>query len=154
MFELNSHNQPLELVFEKKYGKILIVGSMAARSESWAVACPEQMAYGSSKAAVTRFSECLASQVAGCGINVNCIGVSAHTRLGDDSARAAQQGEEGFSYPRVEDIPAEQRVLPEENVAPFIFLASSLGDHITGAYFEANRLADTVRARLAKQREG
>lgn len=141
-------------MIEKKYGKILIVGSMAGKSESWAMSCPEQMAYGSSKAAVNRFSECLASQVAGYGINVNCIGVSAHTRLGDDTARAAQQGREGFNYPKVDEIPAGQRVLPEENVAPFVFLASSLGDHITGAYFEANRLSDAARTRPAKHREG
>ena len=144
----------LPSMIEKKHGKILIVGSMAGRSESWAASCPEQMAYGSSKAAVQRFSECLAAQVAGYGINVNCIGVSAHTRLGDDSAEFAQQGQEGFNYPTVDEIPAEQRVLPEENVAPFVFLASSPGDHITGSYFEANKLPDIVRARLAKHREG
>ena len=140
-------------MIEKNYGKILIVGSVAGRSESWASGCSEQMAYGTSKAAVNRFSECLACQVVKYGINVNCIGVSAHTRLGDDAAKVAQQGKSKFNYRKMDEIPVERRVLPEENVAPFVFLASSLGDHITGAYFEANGLPDTIRKRLAKKPE-
>jgi len=135
----------LPAMIARRYGKIIFVGSKAGRSESWASQCHEQMAYGVTKAAVNRFSEILAAQVRGYGINVNCIGVAADTRLGDDTiqALARQRGEP--SPPTLDEKPVEERVLPEENVAPFIFFASSLADHITGAYIEANTLTDIVR---------
>lgn len=62
----------LPAMISRRYGKILNVGSIAGGSENWASQCHEQMAYGVSKAAVIRFSECLAAQVIGYGINVNC----------------------------------------------------------------------------------
>ena len=116
----------------RRCGKIIIVGSMAGRSDAWASNCHKQMAYGTSKAAVSRFSQLLAAQVREHGINVNCVGVAADTRLGEDTIP-------------LEEKPVEERVLPEENVAPFVFLASSLADHVTGAYFEANALPNVLR---------
>lgn len=140
----------LPAMIARRYGKIIIVGSMAGRSESWASHCHEQMAYGTSKAAVNRFSEILAAQVRGYGINVNCIGVSADTRLGEDAFRAAALRRGEPPPPTLDEKPFEERVLPEENVAPFVFLASSLADHITGAYIEANTLSDIARRAIAK----
>lgn len=137
----------------RRYGKIIIVGSTAGRSEGWASHCHEQMAYGVSKAAVNRFSEILAAQVREYGINVNCIGVSADTRLGEEALQMAAR-QRGEPLPRtVEEKPLEQRILPEENIAPFIFLASSLADHITGAYIEANKLPDITRRRAPADEE-
>ena len=128
-----------------RYGKILIVGSVAGREPNWAERCPEIIAYGVSKAAANHFSNCLAAQVKDYGINVNCIGVGAQTRLSHQHRRAMAGMREQSPPPPWEELPQEDRVLPEENVAPFVFLASSLSDHITGQYIEANSLPNRLR---------
>lgn len=135
----------LPSMIARRYGKIIIVGSGAGRDPNWAATCPELVAYGVSKAAVNHFSSCLAAQVKGYGINVNCIGVGAHTRLSyqHNQAMARLRGQP-LPLPW-DELPLEERVLPEENVAPFVFLASSLSDHITGQYIEANSLPDHLR---------
>jgi NAD(P)-dependent dehydrogenase (short-subunit alcohol dehydrogenase family) len=133
-------------MIEKRYGKIINVGSDAGYSEGWAVQFPEQAAYGTSKAAVKRFSELLANQVKRYGINVNCLGVSAHTRMGYE-ANVALARARGTAPPApLDSLPPEKQILPDENAGAFLFLASPLSDHITGAYFEANRLPNIARA--------
>jgi NAD(P)-dependent dehydrogenase (short-subunit alcohol dehydrogenase family) len=137
----------------RRSGKIINVGSDAGWSESWAAEFPEQAAYGTTKAAVARFSQILAQQVKRYGINVNCLGVSAHTRMGYE-ANVAIAGARGSPPPDLYDaIPPEQRVLPEENAGAFLFLASSLSDHLSGAYFEANHLPDLLRDKSRESRE-
>src|SRR5262249_48970347 len=101
--------------------------------------------YGLTKAATNRFARCLSEQVKPYGINVNCVGVSARTRL-DYEARIELARIHGEAPPPApEDVPAKDRTRPEENVAPFGFLASALSDHITGQYMEANTLPDGLR---------
>jgi NAD(P)-dependent dehydrogenase (short-subunit alcohol dehydrogenase family) len=137
----------LPRMIEQQRGKIINVGSDAGQREGWAAQFSEQAAYGTSKAAVIRFSELLAHQVKRHGINVNCLGVSAHTRMGYEANAAMSQYRGTEPPPPYKDIPLEKRVLPKENIGAFIFLASSLSDHVTGAYFEANRLPDLALRR-------
>ena len=129
----------------RRRGKIIIVGSVAGYSDRWAALRPELAAYGLTKAATNRFARCLSEQVKPYGINVNCVGVSARTRLDYDARRqlARIHGESPALTPEM--LPAQDRTLPEENVAPFVFLASTLSDHITGQYLEANTLPDGLR---------
>ena len=129
---------------KRRRGKIINVGSEAGRSDAWAATHAEQPAYGATKAAVIRFSECLAHQVKTYGINVNCVGVRAHTRLSGES-RMALNRVRGESVPAMPDeVPPQERMLPQENVGAFIFLAFTLSDHVTGAYLEANSLPDYI----------
>ena len=130
---------------DRRSGKIIIVGSRAGWSDGWAARNTEQMAYGVTKAAVNRFSTCLAEQVKPYGINVNCVGVSAQTRLDQQTRQALARLRGAPPPPALNEIPVEKRTLPEENVAPFVFLASSASDHITGTYLEANNLPDRLR---------
>jgi NAD(P)-dependent dehydrogenase (short-subunit alcohol dehydrogenase family) len=136
----------LPSMIERRSGKIIIVGSVAGYSDAWAARRPDLAAYGLTKAATNRLARLLSEQVKPFGINVNCIGVSARTRL-DYEARlelARRHGEPPPPHPA--DTPRREKTLPEENVAPFVFLASSLSDHITGQYIEANTLPDGLRA--------
>jgi len=136
----------LPSMIRQRYGKIINVASDAGWRDSWAAEFPEQAAYGTSKAAVIRCSQLLAHQLKRHGVNVNCLGVSAHTRMGHDAnvdlARARRQAPPA----PYEEIPFERQVRPEENAGAFVFLASPLSDHVTGAYFEANELPDVLRA--------
>ncbi len=136
----------LPAMIQRRSGKIIIVGSVAGYSDAWASRRPELAAYGLTKAATNRLARMLSEQCKPYGINVNCIGVSARTRL-DHEARmelARIHGEPNPPAPH--EMPHDQKTLPEENIAPFVFFASALSDHITGQYLEANTLPDNLRA--------
>ena len=135
----------LPAMVSRRYGKIINVGSTAGYSDSWASRFPEQTAYGTTKAAIHRFSVCLAHQVKSDGVNVNCVGVSAHTRMSDEAREALARLRGEPPPPSVNEAPVEARTLPEENAPLFVFLASSLSDHITGQYLEANSLPARLR---------
>ena len=122
----------------RRYGKIIIVGSVAGRDSNWAATFPELAAYGVSKAAIIHFSTCLAAQLKPYGINVNCVGVYAQTRLSFEHNQAVAQLRGQAHFRLWDELPAEKRVRSEENVGVFVFLASALSDHITGQYIEAN----------------
>lgn len=135
----------LPAMIEQRSGKIIIVGSVAGYSDAWASRRPELAAYGLTKAATNRLARMLSEQCKPYGINVNCVGVSARTRL-DYEARmelARIHGEPNPPAPH--EMPHDQKTLPEENIAPFVFFASALSDHITGQYLEANTLPDSLR---------
>jgi len=134
-------------MMKNRYGKIIMVGSIAGWSDSWAASNLEQTAYALTKAAIIRFSSCLAQQVRSYRINVNCVGVGAYTRLGDKTYKELARLRGEAPPPTLDEIPAENRTLPEENVGSFIFLASPLSDHVTGTYIEANSLPDPLPRR-------
>lgn len=124
-------------MIQRRSGKIIMVGSGAGRATTWR---SNLIAYGVAKAAVHHMSGVLGHSVKSYGICVNAVGVSAVTRLlYDHRAERARIGE--TLEPLVESGPT-----PEENAPAFLFLASSLSDHVTGEYFEANSLSDNMRA--------
>jgi len=132
-------------MLERRRGKIILVGSVAGYSDAWAARRPELAAYGLTKAATNRLARMLSEQVKPYGINVNCIGVAARTRL-DYEARTELARLNNEPPPLPPDrLVGTDRTLPEENAAPFVFLASNLSDHITGQYLEANTLPDSLR---------
>jgi NAD(P)-dependent dehydrogenase (short-subunit alcohol dehydrogenase family) len=130
----------LPSMVERGYGKIINVGSTAGWTDSWVPGNAEQAAYAATKAAIMRFSVCLAQQVKADGVNVNCVGVSAHTRMSDEARLALARVRGTPPPPTMDDLPIDQQVLPERNAPLFVFLASSLSDNITGQYLEANQM--------------
>jgi NAD(P)-dependent dehydrogenase (short-subunit alcohol dehydrogenase family) len=129
----------------RRSGKIINVGSDAGWSDSWAGSNFEHTAYASSKAAIMRLTEVLAAQVRRYGINVNCVGAWADTAMSVEARQqlARLRGEQPMGA--LDEIPTNERVDPEENAPMFVFLASSLSDHVTGQYIEANSLPDYLR---------
>lgn len=130
----------LPAMVERGCGKIINVGSTAGWTDSWVPGNAEQAAYAATKAAIMRFSVCLAQQVKSDGVNVNCVGVSAHTRMSDEARLALARVRGTPPPPTMDDLPISQQVLPETNAPLFVFLASSLSDYITGQYLEANQM--------------
>ena len=130
----------LPSMVERGYGKIINVGSTAGWTDSWVPGNAEQAAYAATKAAIMRFSVCLAQQVKADGVNVNCVGVSANTRMSDEARLALARVRGTPPPPTMDDLPLDQQVLPERNAPLFVFLASSLSDNITGQYLEANQM--------------
>jgi NAD(P)-dependent dehydrogenase (short-subunit alcohol dehydrogenase family) len=137
----------LKPMIAQRSGKIINVGSDAARSDSWAGSNYEHTAYATSKAAVIRLTELLAAQFRPNGINVNCVGAWADTAMSIEARQqiARLRGETPITA--LDAIPAAEWVDPEENAPLFVFLASSLSDHITGQYLESNSLPNYLRNR-------
>ena len=134
----------LPSMISRRCGKIINLGSIAGWDDSWAAGFPEWAAYGCTKAAVMRFSQVLAHQVKQYGVNVNCLGVGAYTP-GWYEASVKLARARGTEPPVPPDQMApNERVLAEENVGAFLFLASALSDHVTGSYFEANALPTRI----------
>ncbi|MDP7348769.1 MAG: SDR family oxidoreductase, partial [Phycisphaeraceae bacterium] len=102
----------LPSMIERRGGKIIVVGSIAGRSESWALRNHELLGYALSKAAANRFSEVLAAQVKGYGINVNCIGVGAHTTISEPGLRERARRTGQPPPPAIEQIPEDRRIRP------------------------------------------
>ncbi|MBI2192381.1 MAG: SDR family oxidoreductase [Planctomycetes bacterium] len=127
-------------MLERRRGKIINVGSKAGIQAFDGIA-----PYSTLKAAVNHYSRCLAEELRPHGINVNAVGVIAHTRMVDQHAqgRAAARGDP--LPPSCLELPPGQHVWPEENSALFVFLASDASDHITGQYIEANSLYGYIR---------
>ena len=126
-------------------GKIINVGSDAGWSDAWSASNFEHTAYAASKAAVIRLTEVLASQVRSLGVNINCVGAWADTAMSVEARQRLAQLRGETPMGALEEIPMSKRVDPEENTPLFVFLASSLSDHITGQYIEANSLPDYLR---------
>ena len=121
-------------MIEQRRGKIVNVSSGAALAP-----IAGYSAYSSSKAALLHLSVCLAEEVKRYGINVNAVGVWAHTAMWDD--QLANQ-----PMPAVEQAHSSGwRPTPEENVSAILFLASPAADHVTGQYLATNSLPDYLR---------
>jgi 3-oxoacyl-[acyl-carrier protein] reductase len=125
---VNACRAALPAMIDKRSGKlILIVGGGSGHSR------PNFSAYAASKAAIVRFSECLADEVADHNVQVNCISPGeAYTHMTDEILHA---GEERAGRREIED--AEQvrvtgGVAPEKQIQLALFLASDRSNHITG----------------------
>jgi 3-oxoacyl-[acyl-carrier protein] reductase len=119
----------------RRRGKIVNVSSGAAL-----VPIAGYTAYSSSKAALLHLSVCLAEEVKSYGVNVNCVGVWAHTAMWDDQLEAQPM-------PAVADAAARgQKPAAAENLGAILFLTSAASDHLTGQYLAANSLPDYVRS--------
>ncbi|HUI55022.1 MAG TPA: SDR family oxidoreductase [Bryobacteraceae bacterium] len=98
---------------------------------------PNFSAYGTAKAALVRFTETLAQEVAEKGIRVNAIspGIMA-TRMLDDVARAGPE-HAGDDYQRALDTRRSGGQPPERAAALAWFLASPASEGITGRLISA-----------------
>lgn len=120
-------------LIRQKYGKIIILSGGGATKP-----LPYLSAYAASKAAVVRFSETLAEELRGLGIDVNAVAPGAlNTRLLDEVIEAGPQrvGREFFN----ESVrQKETGGTPLDRGASLCtFLASSASDGITGKLLSA-----------------
>jgi NAD(P)-dependent dehydrogenase (short-subunit alcohol dehydrogenase family) len=119
-------------MMEARYGKIVNMSSVTGPM----VGTPAggQTAYGSTKAAVVGFTKALALEVAGYGINVNCImpgyihSPGAFGLRGSVEAGDAEEKMREFGY----RVPVGRQGTPEEVGDLILFLASDESRYITG----------------------
>jgi 2-dehydro-3-deoxy-D-gluconate 5-dehydrogenase len=92
---------------------------------------PKLVAYSSSKGALIRFTEALASEWARYGIQVNAIAPGA---FATDAQRAVTSSDEVLQQ-RLRKIPARRMGLADEFGPLVCYLASPLSDFVTGATY-------------------
>src|SRR3954468_24630925 len=99
---------------------------------------PRISSYAASKAAVVRFTETLAEETRGAGIDVNAIAPGAlNTRLMDDLLAAGPEKVDKVQYEKVRRQQREGGVSPTKGADLAVFLASAASDGITGRLISA-----------------
>lgn len=121
-------------MIEKRSGKIiLIAGGGSAYSR------PNFTAYAASKAAVVRFTECLADEVRDDNVQVNCMAPGAsYTHMTDELLHA---GEAKAGRKEVEDaerVRITGGIAPEKQAQLALFLVSEHSNHISGKLIHVN----------------
>lgn len=111
----------VRLMARKKAGSIINISSTAAD-----IADPGTLSYGTSKAALARATQSMATELGAAGIRVNAVapGVAKTDMLDQMDPRAAE---------RLIDRSALKRPAEAKNIADTVlFLASDLSTHVTG----------------------
>jgi len=117
----------------RKYGKIVNLSGGGATNP-----LPRVSAYAASKAAVVRFTETLAGEVAGFAVDVNAIAPGAlATRLMDQLIEAGPERAGLEFHARMTKIRDEGGTPLEKGAALAVYLASAASDGITGRLISA-----------------
>ena len=105
-------------------GRIVVVSSIAGQ-----IVRTQQIAYCAAKAAAIHFSRCLAVEVAGRGITVNCICPG----MTDSEMLRQSANQRGVSLDRYQAmIPAGRLAQPQDHAETVVWLASNGASHVTG----------------------
>ncbi|HTW94197.1 MAG TPA: SDR family oxidoreductase [Tepidisphaeraceae bacterium] len=114
------------------HGKIINLSGGGATSPR-----PHVSAYGASKCALARFSETLAEELKGSGIDVNCVAPGAMNTRMLDEVLAAGPGGAVREYERARKQKDEGGVAPAKAAELVVFLASPESDGISGRLISA-----------------
>jgi NAD(P)-dependent dehydrogenase (short-subunit alcohol dehydrogenase family) len=130
----NSCRAVLPGMVEKRSGKlILVVGGGSGHSR------PNFSAYAASKAALARFVECVADEVADHNVQVNSMSPGgAYTHMTDEILAAGEDRAGRREIEDAEQVRVTGGVAPEKQIQLALFLASERSNHITGKLIHVN----------------
>jgi NAD(P)-dependent dehydrogenase (short-subunit alcohol dehydrogenase family) len=130
---VNSICAVLPGMIKRRSGKVIVLAGGGADKPR-----PNFTAYAASKAGVVRMAECLAAELSGQNIQVNCMSPGgAYTHMTDEILRAGERA--GWK-----EIENAQRIRisggepAEKQIQLALFLASERSNHITGKYLHIN----------------
>lgn len=122
--QINCVKAVLNYMIEAKYGKIVNIVSDAARNGG-----PGEAVYSSAKGGVIAFTKAVAREVAGHGINVNCVSPGAiETPLLDELLAGDSKVIEALT----KRIPQGRLGKPKDVAKAILFMGSDDADYITG----------------------
>jgi 3-oxoacyl-[acyl-carrier protein] reductase len=117
------------LMKQRRFGRIVIVSSTAGQRGEANVSN-----YAASKGGQISFTKSLAPELAGFGINVNCVAPGWVATEMTTDAFADANVRETIS----KSIPLGRAATPEEIAGPIVFLCSAWANHITGEVLNVN----------------
>jgi 3-oxoacyl-[acyl-carrier protein] reductase len=123
----------LPLFRRRGYGKIVNLSGGGATAPM-----PRLSAYAASKAALVRFTETLAEETRGSGIDVNAVAPGAlRTRMTKEAVEAGPKAVGADFFERMKKVQSEGGAPLEDAAALCAFLLSSASDGITGKLISA-----------------
>jgi NAD(P)-dependent dehydrogenase (short-subunit alcohol dehydrogenase family) len=124
---LNSCRAVLPQMVERRAGKIIVIAGPGAATPR-----PQFAAYAASKAAVVRFVECVAEEVRGDNVQINCMFPGeAYTNMTDEILHAGERAG-AQEIESAEKVQATGGTLPDKQIQLALFLASERSNHLTG----------------------
>jgi NAD(P)-dependent dehydrogenase (short-subunit alcohol dehydrogenase family) len=130
----NACRAALPLMIERRSGKIITVSGAGS-----AYSRPNFTAYAAAKAAVVRFTECLADEVRDHNIQVNSMAPGAvYTHMTDEILSAGEERAGRKEVEAAEEIRVTGGVLPEKQLQLAHFLLSERSNHISGKLIHVN----------------
>ena len=131
---VNSCRAVLPSMVERRSGKIiLIAGGGSGHSR------PNFSAYAASKAAIVRFGECLADEVAGDNVQVNTMSPGgAYTHMTDEILHAGEERAGSREIADAEQVRITGGVAPDKQIQLALFLASERSNHVSGKFLHVN----------------
>lgn len=117
----------------QQYGKIVQLSGGGATNP-----LPRITAYAASKAAIVRFAESVALEVAGDGIDINSVAPGAlNTRMMEQLLAAGPDAVGQAFYERMQKVAREGGTPPETGAALAVYLGSAASDGVTGRLLSA-----------------
>lgn len=124
---MNACRAVLPRMVERRSGKIIVIVGQGAASPR-----PRFAAYAASKAAIVRFVECVAEEVRGDNVQINCMFPGeTYTSMTDEILRAGERA----GMHEIESAEKAQftgGTLPDRQIQLALFLASERSNHLTG----------------------
>ena len=125
---VNSVRAVLPAMVEKRSGKIVVIVCGGAGHPR-----PNFSVYAATKAAVTRFVECVAEEVSGDNVQINCVAPGhAYTHMTDEILRAGEDRAGAKEIAHAQKVRIDGGTPAEKQIALVAFLASARSNHITG----------------------
>ena len=125
---VNACRAALPGMIERRWGKLILISGAGA-----AMARPNLSAYAASKAALVRFTECLATEILDNNVQVNALDPGgAYTNETDEILRAGEERAGAKEVEEAERIRITGGVAPERQIQLALFLASERSNHISG----------------------
>ena len=131
---VNSVRAVLPSLVEKRSGKIVVIVCGGAGHPR-----PNFAVYAATKAAVTRFVECVAEEVGGDNVQINCVAPGrSYTHMTDEILRAGEANAGAREIAEAEQVRIDGGTPAEKQIALVSFLASPRSNHISGKLVEAS----------------
>ncbi|MFR1832994.1 MAG: SDR family NAD(P)-dependent oxidoreductase [Lachnospiraceae bacterium] len=124
--------EALKIMEEKHYGKIVNIASIAGVSNMSA----HSPAYAAAKGGVVAFTRNLAVEVAGAGVNVNCVAPGGIKTPGFE--QFTKMAGPDVTGRMMQSCPLNRLGTPEEHSAMVLFLASDEASYVTGQVITTN----------------
>ena len=130
---IHSVRAVLPLMVEKRCGKIILIvcGGAGHPRANFSV-------YAATKAAITRFAECVAEEVRDSNVQINCVAPGrSYTHMTDEILHAGEDRAGSKEIAEAEQVRLTGGTPAEKQIQLVAFLASSRSNHISGKLIHA-----------------